>query len=478
MRVLIPEMWGAVARHDVREMHRGGRMSTVGALLAVLMVLAFAAGASWTAFQQDAIGRLLEARDAQDAAYRHDAIAYFERHGAVGQGAPQHPVSVYWKRAYAWMPPHPASLLATGQTDLRPYYAVFHGVSEQVLHYASELRNPVHLLIGIPDPAVVVTYLLPLLVIALLYDVVSGDRDSGRMPLLEVQAGRVTGIMMVRLGVRAGGLAAALTAGLVLGLAVTSPAALTSAASWQFLLLSLSYLACWSGAALLVNTWRLPAWLCGLTLLSAWALSVFLVPTALHGVAEHRHPVPSRARHMLAAADVRQAVDADRPRYLAELLESRPDLAVPGDPARRPTGGPEWYSQFLAYQMALETAAATDERRFTEALAAQEQFARRWRLVSPAIVMHQGAQRVAGTSVTDMLRFREDVSLFRARWLEVTRGFIFRNEYLTPADFDRLPRFEPAPHRAPWRRTLADAGGLTAFALVFVAVAARRISRG
>jgi ABC-2 type transport system permease protein len=469
-------MWLPVWRHDWRELCRSGRLPCVAAVLTVLVVLASLAGAGWIEFQRRAVEQIIAGGEDQYGAYVRESAAWLERHGTVERGAPQTPISVYWKRAYAWLAPKPEGILAVGQSDVRPYYTVFHGVDRQILHFATEIQNPLHLLVGKLDLAFVAVYLLPLLVIALAYDVVSGDRDAGRLSLMRVQARSVAGVIVARLGLRMGLLTLAFAGLVLVALAVVEPAAV-SGDTIQFLVLSAAWVAGWFALALAVNTTRAPAWLCGLLLTGCWVLLVFLAPTLLHAASERRHPLPSRTQQVMAAAAFRQAVDSSRPDQVARLLRERPDLGASGDPAR-PGATPEWYPAFIAYQIALEREDARDEARFAHVLDARERMAVRWRMLVPSIVLQRAAQRAAGTSTGDFRDFADRTEAFRARRLEYTRGFLFRDEWLTADELAAIPLFtpaEPGDRSSPWADTLRDAGWLATLAAVLLFTGWRRL---
>lgn len=471
-------MWRVVWRQDCKELWRSRRLPVTGVLLAILVGLACAAGASWVRFQERAVGDVASADQEIHSAYVRESAAYLEREGAVGRGAPQDPVSVYWKRTFAWLPPKPAAALAVGQGDLHAYYAAFHGVARQVLHYGEEIQNPLHILIGKLDMTFVVMFLLPLLVIALAYDIVASERDAGRFALLKAQGASVWRLSLARLALRYAAFVLFLASCVTAALEVFLPEGALTNDTLQFLTVSAAYIACWFALAVLVNTTRASGPLCGLALIGVWALVVFLAPTLLHTATERRHPLPSRTQQVVAAAAFRADVHNSRSEHLARLLDERPDLRAPGDPARA-GHAPDWYPAFIAYQVALEREAERDEAGFARVLDAREQTANRWRWLSPAIVVQRATQRIAGTRTQDLLAFAADVDDFRSAWLEHTRGFIFRNEYLRPEDFEAMPRFvptEPSRRAASWPATLIDAGYLACVAMVLVGWSVRRLS--
>ena len=81
------------------------------------------------------------------------------------------------------MEPVPLALVSTGQSDLFTHYAKPKIYGEAYTLGFSELSNPVQLLFGSFDLAFVCIYLLPLLVLAFSYNILSADKESGVLKL-------------------------------------------------------------------------------------------------------------------------------------------------------------------------------------------------------------------------------------------------------------------------------------------------------
>ena len=89
---------------------------------------------------------------------------------------------------YAFMltqdPPPPLSFAAIGQRDLQRYVLRVRVLGLQAQLYDSETYNPELALPGVFDWAFVLIYLMPLVIIALGHDLVTGERETGRLRLL------------------------------------------------------------------------------------------------------------------------------------------------------------------------------------------------------------------------------------------------------------------------------------------------------
>ncbi len=98
------------------------------------------------------------------------------------------PKAVAGRGTTAVLPPAPLPLLATGQSDLSPGH-------ENVVLWKlaapgdtrAELENPSHLMAGRFDLAFVLVWLYPLFLLALIYDLMAGDREAGTLRLALAQ---------------------------------------------------------------------------------------------------------------------------------------------------------------------------------------------------------------------------------------------------------------------------------------------------
>jgi ABC-2 type transport system permease protein len=82
------------------------------------------------------------------------------------------------------------------------------------------------------------------------------------------------------------------------------------------------------------------------------------------------------------------------------------------------------------------------EARFESQLEKQQQFVNRFRFLSPAVVMQETLNEIAGTGLPRYQRFREQVAQHDRRWAEFFLPRIYKNAKLTAADYDAVPRFQ------------------------------------
>lgn len=444
-----------------RLMASGGRRFVLAVALAMAAFSAWA-GTDWRRFQGGALDDFAAEAARLHRAYLADAAKAIAERWPSDLSSPLHPVSSYWKRVHVAEPPAPGASLAVGQSDLMPYYAVFNGVEDQVLQFAAEIQNPSHLALGRLDLAFWAAILLPMLMVALAYDLVAEERDAGRLPLLGLSGVGLRRLFLARVLYRAGALAVLSLIGIASVMLARDgslqPGGITSFAL-AALLVGL-HLLLWAALAFWVASLGGSSSFGALLLAGFWVASAFVVPGLLQTAAELRHPTPSRNREAIDLLRGEATADSRRDAALAALRVERPELNTPGDPARQAAVKIEWYPGFLAYQRSVSRDGQALARSFREPILDQERLIDRWRFLSPSLSVSRALRSLAGAAYEDRARFVADLEDFRARRREAYLGKLFRNEVVTPADVEALPSFTARPAVPDVARALADAAWL------------------
>lgn len=352
---------------------------------------------------------------------------------------------------YAIMPTAPLAPLAFGQSDMFPNSYKVTYRSKVTFMYDSEIGNPWNLLSGHVDLAFVLTYLLPLLIFALSYNLLSAEREQGTLKMLLSQP--LTPITLV-----VGKLAA--RAAVLLPLAVIVPAAVLlltrpEARSLNQMGLLLAWLALitvyglfWFGLAVVVNALGKSSAANILILIATWVALVLVVPVVLNLAVQTTHPIPSRAElatttriitikglnryHDLLSADYRYTAQREI------LLPKNGKIEV--QPRRR--------AQFLV-QRDVDNEIQTVLDRFDTQLAAQQALVDRYGLMSPAIIAYEGITALAGTGSKRYLHFQALVDQFHGAWKTYFEPRILNGIAIAEQDFERMPKFE-------WRESPED----------------------
>ncbi|MFY0577498.1 DUF3526 domain-containing protein [Cystobacter fuscus] len=143
-------------------------------LLLLLTALSVAAGLAATARQSAVIERV-------EAAQGLDPASVTQEYGKPGAEAGS---AAYYTFHLTTDPPSPLAFAALGQRDVQPYVLRVRLLGLHSQLYESETLNPELALPGAFDFAFVLIYLAPLVIIALMHELVSGEREAGRLRLL------------------------------------------------------------------------------------------------------------------------------------------------------------------------------------------------------------------------------------------------------------------------------------------------------
>jgi ABC-2 type transport system permease protein len=230
----------------------------------------------------------------------------------------------------------------------------------------------------------------------------------------------------------------------------------------------------WFAASVFVNAWGRSSAGNALSLVGLWLGLVVVVPGLVSVAVDAIHPQPSRVTLVNLAREAASEAEAK-----ASVLEGDhgKDAARASDRTAR---------RALDVQEDLERRVQPVVEAFGQQLSRQQGLVDQLRFVSPAIVLHEGLNEVAGSGVARHRHFAEQVDRFHEAYKRFFFERIRRGAELGPADYDAMPRFE---HREEPASAVAGRVGkgvlgllLPAAGLLILAVAGLRrpavLSRG
>jgi ABC-2 type transport system permease protein len=396
--------------------------SALGALvlLTVLAAAAVALGLADVRRQQAAIEGALALQVAEEASVR--------RHAADAGSA------AYYTFLPTWNEPSDLAFAALGQRDVAPYLLRIRALALEGQLYESEAGNPELALPGRFDFAFVLVFLAPLVLIALLHDLVSGEREAGRLATLRVLAGSTRRLWAARAAIRALGVLLALAVPLGVGMAVSGT---TSARAAGALAVVAGTVVFWTAACVLVASrdWRSSV---GATALAAtWFVLTLVVPAAAHLAVNAAVPIPPGAE---IARDNREAVhdawDLPRQQTLARFYASHPQWSHSAPLAT--TFHWKWY---FAFQQLGDEHVAGRSRAHRDGIARREAAAGAVGLVVPPIGLQRALHRLAATDVQAQLEYLDRVRAYHAELRGFYYPYLFDESPFGAADWERLPRW-------------------------------------
>lgn len=337
----------------------------------------------------------------------------------------------------AVLPPASLADFAVGHADLHPASAeisTWRNLSSVFGRY--QFDNPTTLSSSSFDVAMVVIVLMPLLMIAVSFDVLAGERSRGSLAMVLAAPLRLPELVWSRLVFRNAILWLAAFAAMLCLAVVNDAGGDRFARLGIWFSVSFLYALVWLCLiAYCVARYRSATSTAG-SLVGFWLLFTLALPATVATLAEAINPTPSRLAFL---SEIRTA-QGDTTRNLAKVTEGfltdHPELTI-GDESV-----PSFYrAAFLSNQAARETT-----RPIVEAYASAREGRERtvgWaQYLSPSIIAQRLLHLSAGADLGRQHRFQSQVQVALSELSEAVGPSVVSRNRLTVAELDRLEPFE------------------------------------
>lgn len=438
-----------VLRLEWRILRRDRAAQAVLAIFAVFLVVSAWAGGRYASTLEGGLARTQAEETQRRQALEAELIALEGSSTPLSARDPRDPVWMGEDGAahLAVLPPSPLAPVAVGQRDLHPQAVrVTTGVHLTAQRETeTPMSGPTRLATGAFDPAFLFVVLFPLAIIALGYELLSGERERGTLAMLLSQPVTQRALVLGKASARAIALSVITVLFALLGLAVAgadlgAPGAPLHAALYALLLVA--WASFWFAAAVAVNAWGGTSARNALLLVGLWLVVVVVVPGLVRVAVDTFYPPPSRIELLHQAREATQAAKGKLDR-----LEGRHDRKPQADGfAQRVVEVEE--------ELARRSAPVLTELR--DALRQRQELVDTLRFLSPAMVVQLALEDVAGSGAARHERFEAQVDAFhrtfRAWFVERIRS----GARLTTADLADVPAltYEEEPASALLTRVL------------------------
>jgi len=352
---------------------------------------------------------------------------------------PTKPMAVgnYYPRVAA-MVPGPMAFIAIGQADLFTHYVKPKASGNDYALNFAEMTSPVQLLFGSFDLAFVIVYLLPLLIIAFSYDILSSEKESGSLRLLASQPIRIRYWVLQKLGLRFLWLTLLVSCTLIIVFLILGIDPLARATPLLGLLaLTLSYMLFWFALAFLVNLWVGGSSRNALALLGFWVAIVLLAPSVLNQLGNTLYPIPSRTLMISEMRNLKAEVSKKQDEILDNFLRDHPEYAINDTTESR-----GFYHRYMASQKLIRAELSPVVGAYEEQLRKQQDWVSQFKWISPAILTQESLNQIAGSSTRDYENYRKQVVQFAETWQEHFMPYLYNNRSFSVKDHALLPKFE------------------------------------
>lgn len=415
-------------------------------LLALLVALAALNGLHTVAAQESAMQRIAAAH-AREAA---SVAEHYKDGGDAGYAAYQTP-------HLTSNPAGPLAFAAIGQRDVQPFALRVRLLGLHGQLYESENINPQQAAAGRFDAAFVLVYLAPLFIIMLTHDLVTAERESGRLRLLAALPLAPAAPWRLRLALRFGLLLAATLLPLG-GFAVYAGG---SAGGIVLLLGGVAlYLAFWFGLSTWIAAKVRSSAASAAALLACFVLLTLVLPALLNAAIVRQIPTAKGAQLALAQRqEVHQGWDLPKEETFAKFFRTHPEWR--GTPPV--TGRFHWKWYYAMHQAGDDAVAPAAQALRADQLARANWTERAGMLLAPVnlqVLLH----RLAGTDLDAQLAYQDRIAAFHAQLRRFYYPYIFNERKFGAADFAATPAYQAAA--APPQLPPLAIGGLALLAVL------------
>lgn len=425
-----------ILKNEWRMLSRDKTLGLMTLILAACTAYALFNGISWCEKRAATVQQYID--EAEKAlAEQRQLVAEIETNGKTLQELPN--AGLPQRASYvAALPPGPLSAFAIGQADLYPYQATISIWGRQDNLFRNyQIDSPMSLLAGKFDFSFVIIYLLPLLIIGISFHLLSAEKESGTLAMALSQplplARLISGKVLLRLTLVTGAvLALGIIGGLVSGIASAAGDATARFILW--LIFAGFYAWFWFALSALVNAFGKSSEANATILVCAWLLLVLIVPAVLNLAINQASPVPSRFEYVSAMRAAENAAQLKSSELLSEYYHDHPELVTEEKRS-------DFIARYFATQRNVENTVMPVTRDYEARLAHQQGLVRSLRFISPAVMLQEAFNDIAGSGMARQQEYIRQVRPNLTDWQTFLSPKLFRKEQLTTADFDALPRF-------------------------------------
>ncbi|WKN44156.1 DUF3526 domain-containing protein [Tunicatimonas pelagia] len=345
------------------------------------------------------------------------------------------PTGVGWSKHFTYYLTHDAPPLAglcLGQRDLFPVYYGFNVTDLARQVNVGELANPMKLLTGNFDLSYVFVFLIPLLIIALFYNIYAREKEGGTLSLLQSQPVPLTTILISKGLLRMLIVLATVTVLLLLGFLLHGISlAQQFGLFMSWLLVICGYCLLWTLLMGVVIALKRTAALSAMLGLGVWLIFTLITPALLNMFVSAQEPPPNRAEMIHAVRSLNDK-NWEMPKSFVfdRFYQENPDFP-PADTA----DFNQWY---YASFVLLDSEANALKQQFEAQVAERNQMLKRWEWLAPAAMVHEKLSTLSQTDRRSHQEFVTEMYAYHQGLKDLYYNKIFSSEMFGTADLETL----------------------------------------
>ncbi len=365
-------------------------------------------------------------------------IAVGEDTGISNWRLPSEPMNIgYRNPRLAVMPPEVFSYVATGQSDMYTHFKspTVYG-NTFALDYA-EMVNPVQLLFGTFDVSFVIIYLLPLLIIAFTFNVLSKEKELGTLRLLGAQPISIRQWLVQKMTIRFLIFSfICLISIVLLQLLFARESFLDMSSLFRFLMLIVAYILFWFALATGINLKVNDSAKNAFALIAIWLFIIVIIPAVMNQLSATFYPTPSRLKMINEIRAIQKENEEKQSEIMDAYLKTHPEFAMGTD-----SDDFGFWHNYFASEKAMEAKIQPLLDRYDTQIQKQQNLLGTFAYLSPAVLMQESLNTIAGTSSKHYDSYKKQVVSFSKEWRGYLVPMLFKGQKFQLKNYDEMPRF-------------------------------------
>lgn len=306
--------------------------------------------------------------------------------------------------------PSPLAGLSIGQRDLNPSVQSVTIRTLEAQKYDTDLLNPVKLLYGNLDLSFILIYVLPLLIIAFTYNLLSEEEESGTCRMIRVMTRSKIKFLLAKLSVRFVLLFAVVLVLFLLAIGLLHIP--VSQPLLAFFSVATLYMLFWFALSFWIISLQRNSNFNALTLLAIWLTFMILVPAVLNNYLTTNHPIPEALTATIQQRDgYHEKWDTNKRETLDAFYAAYPQYEKYGYP---PEDGFNWL-WYYAMQHLGDVESHDQSVAMQDKILKREQISESWSRFVPTMHAQLELNHLAGTGLTNHMKFLQETSDFHER---------------------------------------------------------------
>ncbi|MDO4763008.1 MAG: DUF3526 domain-containing protein [Flavobacteriaceae bacterium] len=336
-----------------------------------------------------------------------------------------------------YLPPADMSFISIGESDIKPNYYKLGLYKKTTLYHTSEIENASVLYNGHFDVGFILVFILPLLVIALTYNVSSYDKEQGTLGLLLSGSTRVERIISVRYTFRCFVLYVSTVAIFIIGVVLTGNFSVFQSLSFWLLLITIFvYVAFWGALSYWLGSFKKSSSFNASILATLWLILVVLFPGIIKEISLKTHPIPSKLELISLKRNITDSIRNKSNDALNQFMEDHPDLVPNANIDAKIQNAVTRYSVDVAVNEKMKPI----ENSFNQQIEKQENLIENYRFLSPTIMIQKNIDFISGNGIPRYKEFENQLDVFREQYRSFFAKKIFSAGKFKSKDYDNIPK--------------------------------------